>query len=499
MILKTILRKLDANTSLCIVLLICIMCSCFANIPVTQAWAGTWVKRIKFTIDHTRLNASLTNFPLLLHISDSSGINGQNTSKVFDELGSNYLKINVTDANDIPTQVEIEKWDSVNRQAYLWINATSISSVTDTDFYIYYDHTQANNTDFVGLIGDTAAKAVWDSNFTYVYHMTDITTSIIPESVSDTTNNATKGAANTPLLITAAIDGSQNFTAASTMYATSPTISMQPAGNYTFEAYVNATATPAGISYTICGEGDDTINKNEFCGELCVNHVGTTQSNVTFGVERNVGAWFRASSTTLVGGGSFYHVAGTYDGVSAVVGIYVNGALENTVINTENTSQTTGNQLFGIGVFTRNNGHTVRLYKGTIDEVRISKIVRSQAWLNATCWTEKDSLMIFGSEETSKSWHSVGLWSIQLVTREWRSVALWWQELVTRDWHDILWNFDLPVKGWHSIEWIISLTPQVLSHFSFVWILIAIIFFGLIIVLFLGKRVADSEQPSKTF
>ena len=59
-------------------------------------WLAGWDYRVKITIDSGDVDEALTDFPVLIYISDSSGIDGENVSFIFDELGGNSLKIAVT-------------------------------------------------------------------------------------------------------------------------------------------------------------------------------------------------------------------------------------------------------------------------------------------------------------------------------------------------------------------------------------------------------------------
>jgi hypothetical protein len=141
---------------------------------ILRRWLSGWDKRVKITIDHNDVSSSLTNFTVLVCLSNSSGRNNDDVSFVFNELQSdaNRKKIAVT-TSDKTTQcyIEIEKWNATNKKAWLWVKVPSISSTTDTDLYLYYDKDHAENTDYVGDTGSTSAQNVWDSNFKGVYHL----------------------------------------------------------------------------------------------------------------------------------------------------------------------------------------------------------------------------------------------------------------------------------------------------------------------------------------
>ena len=126
--------------------------SLVASTPViAQSWLSGWSYRVEITIHSDKIDGALVDFPVLLYLSTSSGIDPDDVSFVFDELGAEKLKLAVT-TGDGTTQcyVEIEKWDDANEQAWLWVKVPSISSSANTTLYLYYDSTQPDNTTYVG-------------------------------------------------------------------------------------------------------------------------------------------------------------------------------------------------------------------------------------------------------------------------------------------------------------------------------------------------------------
>lgn len=141
-------------------------------VQASPDWLLGWDQRVKLTADASDIDADVTHFPVLLHISTSCGRNSEDVSFVFDELQSdaNRFKIAVTKA-DGTTQLygEIESWDDANEEAWLWVSKSDwmIDDTTNTDFYLYYDADHADNTAYISD-GNTN---VWDSSFTGVYHL----------------------------------------------------------------------------------------------------------------------------------------------------------------------------------------------------------------------------------------------------------------------------------------------------------------------------------------
>jgi hypothetical protein len=100
-----------------------------------MAWLSGWSKRIKLTVDHTKVDADLTHFPVTAILSSSQG------EEVFSELGAdaNRFKIAFTKA-DGETQLyaEIEKFDYTNSKAVFHVSKSDwvVSASADTDFYL---------------------------------------------------------------------------------------------------------------------------------------------------------------------------------------------------------------------------------------------------------------------------------------------------------------------------------------------------------------------------
>ena len=182
--------------------------------PQPIQWLSDWGKRIKIMIDHNDVDSNLTNFPILVHLSNSSGRFNSNLTLIFDELqsDSNRMKIAVTtDSNFTQCYVEIEKWDTINKQAWLWVKVPNVSNSNDTILYLYYDIEQGDNTEYIGDTNSISAENVWNSNFIFVSHMRDDPdTSYVRDSTSNS-YDGTKTSANNPPVTSGAISDAQAF------------------------------------------------------------------------------------------------------------------------------------------------------------------------------------------------------------------------------------------------------------------------------------------------
>ena len=351
-------------------------------------WLSGWSKRVKITIDHNDINEDLTDFPVLLHLSASSGINGADVTSIFDEVGSNRKKIAVTLADGV-TQcyVEVEKWDAVAKEAWLWVKVPGISATEDTILYIYYDNTQPDNTDYVGDPGETPAQNVWDDNFKLVTHMKDGPDSSHIRDSTSNGNDGTKKAAGEPTEADGKIGKAQGFDGENDYIncGTDTSITNIP-DRITVEAWVKINST--GYMNVI----------EKYTNDYRIYIVSPNRPRAYTDGLSNPSLYWAAEDTLDVG--VWYHLTYTYDKDGGVNNYrtYLNGRLSS-------QSTVTGTITTGGTVYLGSLAGVTYFLDGFLDEVRISNVARSAAWIKATYETGRDDLLDFGSEETQpRAW-----------------------------------------------------------------------------------------------
>jgi len=137
------------------------------------------------TIDGSKICDGLANFPVLVHLSSSSGINNADLTSIFYELGSNSKKIAVTTWDGLSEcYVEIEKWNvpDLNEsssssevstgEAWLWVKVPWIPP-EDTILYLYYDVNHADNVDYVGDVNSATGEKAWNNEYKGVWHISE--------------------------------------------------------------------------------------------------------------------------------------------------------------------------------------------------------------------------------------------------------------------------------------------------------------------------------------
>ncbi|MCP8314889.1 MAG: DUF2341 domain-containing protein [archaeon] len=344
-----------------------------------RKWLSGWDKRVKITVDHNDVTNDLSNFPVLIYLSSSSGRNNDDVSFVFNELQSdaNRKKIAVT-TSDKTTQcyVEIEKWDTANGKAWLWVKVPSIISTTDTELYFYYDKDHADNTDYVGDIGDVPAQNVW-ADWKTVCHMAQSTDSGEIDSVTGSMGYAKTG---TVTSVDGKIGKARRSTNGDSNYLVKSAAGFPDFRPITVMAWLKFGSWLTAYARPFSREPSGSSGLDWECGP-----------STNYRLRWWVGNSF--DSQTALTLDTWYFVVTTYVNPTTTARIYINGAEDKTGTMPDSDCS---NPLY---LFRSGKG-TSRGMDGYIDEFRMYNGELSAAWIKASFESERDHLVDFGSEET---------------------------------------------------------------------------------------------------
>lgn len=157
----------------------------FGGVTLSQRsdWYGTsgWTKRQKISIDHTKVSANQTNFPVLI---SEANLNAE----IFTLAQNNGNDILFT-SSDGKTKLdhELSIYDKANSKLVAWVKTPTLSSTADTDIYIYYGNSQAS--------AQQNKTAVFDSNYKAFWHMDEASWNGAAAEIKDATENVNNGQA----------------------------------------------------------------------------------------------------------------------------------------------------------------------------------------------------------------------------------------------------------------------------------------------------------------
>ncbi len=334
-------------------------------IPVPSDWSY----RKKITIDHTKVEANLTNFPVLISITDTD-------LRDYAQGDGDDIKFTTSDGT---TQLdhEIENFDGGTGELVAWVEVLSLSSSTDTDIYMYYGNATCASQENV--------EGTWDTNFKMVQHLKDDPdTSHTTDSTSND-NDGTKKGANDPIETGGKIDRAQDFS--------SDHISCGDLGigdNYTAECWIKAD--------TLTGTGDYdtygfTVMASAVSGQgypLWLAVRGTEVRLWAYETTPGTGGWRETTGAGLNTTGDFHIVATAIR--SSTTKVYVNGV--------ERLSFTNDGEVSWTNIFTIGDLRPDRAiyFDGIIDEVRISDIARDADWIETS----------YNNQSTPSTFYSLG-------------------------------------------------------------------------------------------
>jgi len=326
--------------------------------------SADWRYRKRIAIDHTRVSADLSNFPVLISITDND---------LASKAQPDGSDIAFADAEGNRLNHEIELYNSTTGSLISWVSVPQISSTTDTRIYMYY-----GNATSMGKQQDPSS--VWDSGYVMVQHLEELA-GVRYDSTRNGNNATLSGNVGKDSL--GKIDGADTFgngyerVQAGFLPTSAVTVELwfKPSSNQsvTWPKYLNTgPTTTRGI---FGGRSSATADKWALS-------LSWDSGSKSFG------------TGDLSTGYSWTCVAITWSGTYAVA--YCNGikVREGLVAGTPDWA--------GKSLYLGSNYGGGELFKGSLDEIRISNISRSSDWIQTSYNDQKDptKFCTIGNEET---------------------------------------------------------------------------------------------------
>lgn len=140
------------------VVFLCISAVISTSAKAYPAWYNSsWQYAQEIVIDHTKVGASLVNFPFYISLNTLP-------AEFWSNVKSDGSDIVITNASGTKLDRELVSFSSTLHTGELWARVPSVSNTTDTKVYLYYGNPSAS---------ETSSTGVWDSNFKGVWHFED--------------------------------------------------------------------------------------------------------------------------------------------------------------------------------------------------------------------------------------------------------------------------------------------------------------------------------------
>lgn len=325
-----------------------IVASFFSN----TGWLSGFGYRKKITISNANVNSNLENFPVLVNIVADSNMssalaNGHDIS--FTDLdGSSILNY------------ERQSWSGGNGSAVtasFWVKVPIVSYENSTSIYIYYGKAGAED-------GQNISET-WDENYKGIWHLED---SASNKTVVDSTgvSNGTSSANTSTKSVVGKINKALTFNGTSDYVNFNTNIgAFTTNSNFTISAWVNSSLDST----------DDVIYGNTENGQGY--HLGINSSKkARFILYKDRNNYKGIDSSVLTSG--WHQITGVWTGTAAK--IFIDGQENSaTAVSRGTVSSITTTTSTKIGLDTTSGGH---YFKGPIDDVRVSDLIRSADWIH---------------------------------------------------------------------------------------------------------------------
>ncbi len=310
-------------------------------------WNDSWLYRKNITIDYTKVDDDLTNFPVLISLGSDADLANHAQDDSDD--------IVFTDSDENKLNHEIELFNGSTGQLVAWVNVTYLSSSSDTTLCMYYGNPSANNQQNI--------TGVWDSNYMMVQHLNE-TSGIHHDSTNYDNEGVPKNGVNQTAV--GKIDGADEFDDEDDYIIINDSVSLE-LDNLTIECWFNDYNADQG------GDWQGIVSKKTTAWTITTDPYNYWPPRLIMYIgNKRIPSGVAAEITF----NKWYHAALSINGSTAR--LYMNGL--NVALHTSINVISADSDLY-IG---RNEWNDDDLFNGTIDEIRISNIARGSSWISTS-------------------------------------------------------------------------------------------------------------------
>lgn len=344
-----------------LLLLLCLQVPCLA------AWLHPgWLYRTKITVQHSKVNADLTNFPIYVKLGDFGSGHG-----FWSHVLSSGADIRVT-SSDGTTELPIEvvKIDTSAKTGEIHFKASSLANATNSDFYLYYGNGDASAYATSATYG---RNNVW-TGYGGVWHLQQDPSGSAPQEIDSTGNNnnlTSAGSMTASDLVAGQISNGIDLDGSNDKLTASDSSTLEAAA-VTVQTWIKS-GVHTGVATLVgrTGGGSGKYKMRFGCASASDICMQVSASGLVQSPSLDVVTDYLQNSTT------WYMIHGTYSSTDKCR-IYKNGTEKSTGTSPNGVIGTTSSQSFETGASTSDSS----FWPGVQDEVRMIASVLSSTWIS---------------------------------------------------------------------------------------------------------------------
>ena len=340
--------------------------------------------RKDITIDHTKIDANLSYFPVLVKLTSSNIDFNHFLHETYDGYDIRFSAAIDGGGNATGTLLdyERERFDKGSQVAEIWVEIPSISSGSDTTFYMFYGNTDCVDGQDIEHTWDGGTDASPLNNYIGVWHLNETGATVYDSTLNSYDGSVTGASPNSSSYIAGGYDFVREpDTDYIEMSGTANTLQLT---DFTAEAWIKIPDSSIPDDYY-------TVTQSLYCDD---NESWAINVADDPGYEDKARFTTKESGTqtrvfgSVVTDNQWHYLAGVRTATQLL--IYVDDSPANSAADQRagQVIQSSANIAIGSAVCA-----TTDDYNGTIDEVRISNIERSAAWIKASYHSSNNSLL----------------------------------------------------------------------------------------------------------
>jgi hypothetical protein len=337
------------------------------------------------TIDHTKVPSTQSNFTVLVSVTDPALKTVANGGHVANANGYD-IGFYADSGGNTKLKWEVEKYDGTIGNLIAWVKIPSVSSSTDTVFYLMYGNS-AINTD------QSDPPNTWDSNFKGVWHMSDNAPNTTIRESTATGANGTNNANTSTKTAAGQIGNALSYNGSTDGSFAAINLSATNIVTLSFWVQWTTNANNDGLAF------EYTPNYNTNSGGFVADWNSSSFGGGKFETGMGNGDYtYWTDLFTRPAAGTWHLIHLVFERSGSTNKAYVDGSLQTLTIGARTA--------FGMGNFSNSSLYFMSRAAsslnaaGTLDEVRLSTIERNANWV-ATEYNNQSSpgtFITMGSE-----------------------------------------------------------------------------------------------------